>query len=124
MLWRSSAKVREIQVGLAEEILPKNREIVQPSRVLKETVRQKIHEHPKLNLSRPKKQRTDAKQIGRLLIEEGQRIGYSSVKNEVARWKRTNAPREVFILQETRLGQHAEFDWGEVTLIGGHYLEI
>ena len=117
-------RVKEVQDGIAEEILPKNRGIIQPSRVLTEPVRQNIHEHLESNLSRPKKQRTDAKQIGRLLIEEGQRIGYSSVKNEVARWKRTNAPREVFILQETRLGQHAEFDWGEVTLIGGHYLEI
>jgi hypothetical protein len=34
----------------------------------------------------------------------------------VVRWKRTNAPREVFILQEPRVGQRAEFDWGEVHL--------
>lgn len=109
-------KVKEVQDGLADEILPKNREIIQPSRVLKEPVRQKIHDHLELNLSRPKKQRITAKRIWELLIEEGQRIGYSSVKNEVARWKRTKAPREVFILQEPLVGQRAEFDWGEVTL--------
>jgi len=49
----------------------------------------------------------------------------SSVKNEVARWKRTNAPREVFILQEPRVGQRAEFDWREVTLsIGGTWQKL
>ena len=113
-------KVKDVQDGLADEILPKNRGIIQPSRVLTEPVRQKIHEHLESNLSRPKKQRITAKRIWELLIEEGHKISYSSVKNEVARWKRTNAPREVFILQEPRVGQRAEFDWGEVTLsIGG-----
>jgi hypothetical protein len=34
----------------------------------------------------------------------------------VVRWKRTNSPREVYILQEPRIGQRAEFDWGEVVL--------
>ena len=113
-------KVKDVQGGLADEILPKNREITQPSRVLTEPVRQKIHEHLESNLERPKKQRITAKRIWELLVEDGHRIGYSSVKNEVIRWKRTDAPREVFILQEPRVGQRAEFDWGEATLsIGG-----
>jgi len=107
-------KVKDVQGGLADEILPKNREITQPSRVLTEPVRQNIHEHLESNLERPKKQRITAKRIWELLVEDGHRIGYSSVKNEVVRWKRTNAPREVFILQEPRVGQRAEFDWGEL----------
>jgi transposase len=109
-------RVKDVQDGSAAEILPKNREIIQPSRVLTEPVRHKIHEHLESNLNRPKKQRITAKRIWELLVEGGYRIGYSSVKNEVVRWKRTNAPREVFILQEPRVGQRAEFDWGEVTL--------
>ena len=118
-------KVKDVQDGLADEILPKNREIIQPSRVLSEPVRQKIHEHLESNLNRPKKQRITAKRIWELLVENGEKIGYSSVKNEVARWKRTNAPREVFILQEPRVGQRAEFDWGEVTLsIGGTWQKL
>ena len=118
-------KVKEVQDGLADEILPKNRGIIQPLRVLTEPVRQNIHEHLESNLSRPKKQRITAKRIWELLIEEGHRIGYSSVKTEVARWKRTNVPREVFILQEPRVGQRAEFDWGEVTLnIGGTWQKL
>jgi transposase len=113
-------RVKDVQEGLADEILSKNREIIQQSRVLTEPVRHKIHDHLESNLSRPKKQRITAKRIWELLVEDGHRIGYSSVKNEVVRWKRTNAPREVFILQEPRVGQRAEFDWGEVTLsIGG-----
>lgn len=67
-------------------------------------------------LGRPKKQRLTAKRIWELLIQDGHKIGYTSVKDEVVRWKRTNGPREVFILQEPRVGQRAEFDWGEVTL--------
>ena len=38
------------------------------------------------------------------------------VKDEIVRWNRTNASREVYILQEPRVGQRAEFDWGEATL--------
>ncbi|MFZ3149909.1 MAG: hypothetical protein WA137_12845 [Methanothrix sp.] len=55
-------KVKEVQDGVADEILPKNRGIIQPSRVLTEPVRQKIHEHLESNLSRPKKQRITAKE--------------------------------------------------------------
>ena len=73
-------KVKDVQGGLADEILPKNREIIQPSRVLTEPVRQKIHEHLESNLKRPKKQRITAKRIWELLVEDGHRIGYSSVK--------------------------------------------
>jgi transposase len=51
-----------------------------------------------------------------LLVTDGHKIGYTSVKDEVVRWKRTNSPREVYILQEPRIGQRAEFDWGEVVL--------
>jgi len=43
-------KVRDAQVGLADEILSKNREIVQTSLVLSQSVRQKIHELLELNL--------------------------------------------------------------------------
>jgi len=118
-------KVKDVQDGLADEILPKNREIIQPLRVFSEPVRKKIYEHLESNLKRPKKQRITAKRIWELLIEDGHKISYSSVKNEVARWKRINAPREVFILQEPRVGQRAEFDWGEVTLsIGGTWQKL
>ena len=43
-------KVRDVQVGLTDEILSKNREIVQTSLVLSQSVRQKIHELLELNL--------------------------------------------------------------------------
>ena len=109
-------QVKDVQEGLAEEIIPKNRKIVQPSRVLTDLVRQKIHQYLESNLGRPKKQRLTAKRIWELLIQDGHKIGYTSVKDEIVRWKRTNGPREVFILQEPRVGQRAEFDWGEVTL--------
>jgi transposase len=113
-------RVKDVQDGEAYEILPKNRKIIQPSRVLTETVRQKILQYLESNLDHPRKQRLTAKRIWELLVTDGHKIGYTSVKDEVARWKRTNSPRDVYILQEPRKGQRAEFDWGEVILcIGG-----
>ena len=109
-------QVKDVQDGLADEILPKDRKIIQRSRVLTDPVRQKIHQYLESNLGQPRKQRLTAKRICELLVRDGHKIGYTSVKDEVVRWKRTNAPREVFILQEPRIGQRAEFDWGEVTL--------
>ena len=109
-------RVNDVQEGSVEEILPKDRKIIQPSRVLTEIVRQKIHQYLESNLEQPRKQRLTAKRIWELLVRDGNKIGYTSVKDEVVRWKRTNAPREVFILQEPRVGQRAEFDWGEVIL--------
>ena len=118
-------QVKDVKDGLAEEILPKDRKIIQPSRVLTETVRLKIHQYLKSNLEHPRKQRLTAKRIWELLVTDGHKIGYTSVKDEVVRWKRTNAPREVFILQEPRVGQRAEFDWGEVHLcIRGIWLKF
>lgn len=118
-------QVKDVQDGLAHEILPKERKIIQPSRVLTDNVRRKIHQHLESNLGHPRKQRLTAKRIWELLVKDGHKIGYTSVKDEVARWKHTNAPREVFILQEPRVGQRAEFDWGEVTLsIGGVWMKF
>jgi transposase len=109
-------RVKDVQEGTADEILPKDRMITQPPRVLTESVRQKIRQYLESNLEHPRKQRLTAKRIWELLVRDGHTIGYTSVKDEVARWKRTNRPREVYILQEPREGQRAEFDWGEVHL--------
>jgi transposase len=118
-------RIKDLQDGEADEILPKNRKIIQPSRVLTEIVRQKIHQYLESNLEHPRKQRLTAKRIWELLVWDGHKIGYTSVKDEVARWKRTNSPREVYILQEPRVGQRAEFDWGEVHLrIRGIWLKF
>jgi len=118
-------RVKDVQDGATDEILPKNRKIIQPSRVLTETVRQKIHQYLESNLGHPRKQRLTAKRIWELLVRDGHKIGYTSVKDEVVRWKRTNSPREVYILQEPRVGQRAEFDWGEAILcIDGMWLKF
>jgi transposase len=118
-------RVEDVQDGAAEEILPKDRKIAQPPRVLTEPVRKKIHEYLESNLERPRKQKLTAKRIWELLTSDGHKIGYTTVKEEVARWKRSNSPRDVYILQEPRVGQRAEFDWGEVHLcIGGIWLKF
>jgi DNA invertase Pin-like site-specific DNA recombinase len=43
-------RVNDVQEGSVEEILPKDRKIIQPSRVLTDNVRQKIHQYLESNL--------------------------------------------------------------------------
>ena len=50
-------RVNDVQEGSVEEILPKDRKIIQPSRVLTEIVRQKIRQYLESNLEQPRKQR-------------------------------------------------------------------
>jgi len=115
-------RVKNVREGKETEILPKNRDIVQPARVVTTEVLEKIHQYLETNLNRPKKQRLTAKRIHELLRNEGHKISYSSVKQEVADWKKEHGPREVYILQEPKKGERAEFDWGRVDLcIGGEW---
>ena len=118
-------RVKSVQDGSASEILAKDRMIIQPPRVLTEAVRKKIHSYLESNLGQPRKQRLTAKRIWELLVEDGHKIGYTTVKDEAARWKRTNGPRKVFILQEPREGKRAEFDWGDLLInIGGTWQKL
>ena len=66
-------RVKDLQEGEVDEILPKNRKIIQPSRVLTEIVRQKIHQYLESNLEHPRKQRLTAKRIWELLVWDGHR---------------------------------------------------
>jgi transposase len=117
-------RVKNVRVGKETEILPKNREIVQPPRVVTPEVLEKIHRHLETNQDRPKKQRLTARRIHELLRLEGHKLSYSSVKQKVADWKKEYGPREVYILQEPKNGERAEFDWGKVDLcIGGKWLK-
>jgi transposase len=84
-------RVKEVQNGMADEILPKDRKILQRPRVLTDAVRQKIHAHLESNRERPRKQRLTAKRIWELLVKDGHKIGYTSVKDEVARWNASTA---------------------------------
>ncbi|MBN1323833.1 MAG: hypothetical protein JW986_07545 [Methanotrichaceae archaeon] len=95
-------RVKDVREGTAAEILPRHRMIAQPSRVLTETVRQKIHEHLESSTNHPQQQRFSAKRIWEMLVMDGHKIGYATVKDEVARWKSANTDREVYILQEPR----------------------
>ena len=109
-------RVREVHAGKCAEILPKNRAIKQPVRVVTQEVLGKIYAHLETNQDRPRKQRLTAKRIHELLIRDGHQIGYTTVKRAVAQWKREKGPREVYILQEPKEGECAEFDWGDVDL--------
>jgi transposase len=113
-------RVNDVREGRAEDINPENRQVKQPARVLTPEICKLIHAYLESNLEKPKKQRLTAKRILALLLQAGHKIGYTSVKDEVNRWKSQHGPREVFILQEPKAGARAEFDWGVVNLtIGG-----
>jgi transposase len=109
-------RVNGLKSGTLNEILPKDRNIKQPLRVITDEIRGQIHQHLESNLDRPRKQRLNAKRIQELLIADGHQIGYTTVKREVARWRKIHSPRDVFILQEPKNGERAEFDWGYVDL--------
>ena len=102
--------------GVIEEILPQDREIHQPSRVVTPEIQEMIYRILEKNRQKPKKQRCNAKLIWHHLIASGYSLSYSTVKREVARWRTEQGYREVFIAQETDEGQRAEFDFGKVQL--------
>ncbi len=102
--------------GTVEEIVPRDREIHQPSRVVTPEIRELIHRILERNRQKAKKQRCTAKLIWRHLLASGSSLSYSTVKREVARWHAERGYREVFIAQETDEGQRAEFDFGKVRL--------
>ena len=67
-------RVKNVREGKETEILPKNRKIVQPPRVLTTEVVEKIHQHLETNQTRPKKQRLTAKRIHELLRKDGHKL--------------------------------------------------
>jgi hypothetical protein len=82
-------RIKDLQDGEAEEILPKNRKIIQPSRVLTEIVRLKIHQYLESNLEHPRKQRLTAKRIWELLVTDAIKSGTSALK---MKWSSGNVP--------------------------------
>ena len=70
--------------GMIEEIVPRDREIRQPGRVVTPEVRDRIHRILEKNRKKPKKQRCNAKLIWHYLLASGYSLSYSTVKREVA----------------------------------------
>ena len=97
-------RVKDVQEGTADEILPKNRKIIQPSRVLTETFRQKIHQYLESNLEHPRKQRLTAKRIWELLVTDGHKIGYTQASK--MKWPAGNVPT----------AQYANYDLKRATI--------
>jgi len=95
-------RVKRVREGKEKEILPQNRKIVQPPRVVTPEVVEKIHQQLETSQTRPKKQLLTAKRIHELLRKDGHKLSYSSVKQQVADWKKEHGSREVYILQEPK----------------------
>jgi transposase len=109
-------QLEEVRAGTRTEILPNNREIHPPRRVLSPEAILMIHSLLEENLTHPKKQRMNCRQIHRKLVQSDFSVSYSTVHREIQIWKNSKNHREVYILQEPEPGYRAEFDWGELDL--------
>jgi transposase len=109
-------RVNEVRSGLRDEILPSNREIIQPPRVVTDEILLLIHTLLEQNLIRPRKQRMNARQIFDQVTQTGYSISYATIKRLISSWNKSHSSREVYILQEPEPGYRAEFDWCEVSL--------
>jgi len=109
-------RVEEVRRGIRDEILPESRQIQQPRRSVTDEIVFFIHSLLEENLTRPKKQRMNGRQIHTKAVQMGYIIGYSTVRQIIATWNKTKSPREVFILQKPEPGYRAEFDWCDLSL--------
>lgn len=87
-------------------------------RALTNTVMKRIREMMKQNKNKREvnmhKQQLKIIDIHEKLLDEGFKIGYTTVRNFVNREEKKE--KEVFIRQEPTAGREIEFDWGEVKL--------
>jgi transposase len=118
-------QVNEVREGTRVEILPKNRYINQPPRIVTKEILNLIYSLLEQNLTRPRKQRLNALQIFDHVTQAGYSVSYTTVKRIIASWKKTRSAREVYILQEPEPGYRAEFDWCDVSLqIHGVWMKL
>lgn len=101
---------------------PKYQSRNRPKRALTEEVAARIDYYLQLNADRREqglhKQQMKRCDIHQAVVDEGYRIGYTTVCNYVRKRLLTGA--EAFIRQDPVPGQSVEFDWGEVKLeVGG-----
>ena len=116
-------QVDEVREGNRVEILPKNRHIIQPPRVVTDELLSLIHSLLEQNLTHPRKQRVNARQIFARITQMGHSASYATVKRIISSWNKTHSHREVYILQEPEPGYRAEFDWGFVDLTIGNTIQ-
>jgi hypothetical protein len=81
--------VDEVSCGIRKEIIPKDRDIVQPRRSITDEMISFIHTQMEENMTRPEIQRRNARQIHDIAIQNGYSLSYSSVKKIITDWKRT-----------------------------------
>jgi len=108
-------RIDEVRAGTRTEILPQQRTIQQPKRVVTKELLTYVHTLLESNKEKPKKQRLTAKMIHDLAVQEGFTVSYPTIKRIIQQWNRTHTHRKVFILQEPEPGR-AEFDWAETRL--------
>jgi len=93
-------RIEALKSGKAEEVV-KRKPVSFKRRTIETRTVARIEELLEFNKSKPKKLRFTAKKIWQVVVKEGHKISYTSVKRIV------------------RKGRRAEFDWGTVELIIG-----
>lgn len=81
-------RVNEFRSGIWEEIIPLNRAIKQPRRVITNEILTLIHSLLEQNRTRPRKQRMNAWQISDHVAQTGYVISYATVKRIIASWNK------------------------------------
>jgi molybdenum-dependent DNA-binding transcriptional regulator ModE len=79
-------RAQAVRDGAIEEIVPRDRKIHRPARVVTPEIRGLIHRILEANRRKPKKQRCNAREIWQHLVASGYSLSHSTVKREVARW--------------------------------------
>jgi|OM-RGC.v1.001812560 transposase len=108
-------RIEAVKLGSAKEVIvrkpvPFKRRTIEPRTVAR------IEELLDSNKDKPKNLQFTAKKIWQMVVKEGHKISYTSVKRIVRKWKEEHGQRDVYIIQKPD-GKRAEFDWGEVELV-------
>ena len=110
-------RIEALKSGKAEEVV-KRKPVSFKRRTIETRTVARIEELLEFNKSKPKKLRFTAKKIWQVVVKEGHKISYTSVKRIVRKWKEEHGQRDVYIIQQPD-GRRAEFDWGTAELIIG-----
>jgi len=107
---------QSVNQGIEKEIIPKDRQIQRKCSAVTSEVKEEIHRILEENHDLPVKQRWNGKKIWHHLVQLGNTISYCTVKRVMSQWKEEHGHREVHIIQDTKPGFRAEFDFGKTDL--------
>jgi len=88
-------RIEALKSGKAEEVV-KRKPVSFKRRTIETRTVARIEELLEFNKSKPKKLRFTAKKIWQVVVKEGHKISYTSVKRIVRKWKEEHGQRDVY----------------------------